>query len=177
MRLHGQSEPLMYLDFDGTLHPNCCRWGANGPYLDVAGEHKLFEHARLLENILREYPTVRLVLNSLWTEKLGVNGALAHLPHALRRRVVGTTWEAATTAHPLIPLSPAQRVLLDVHGRKPSGWVALDAEREGWPEWAMEHVVQTNPADGIGCVVVQGALHSRLLRISGKASRDSTRTH
>lgn len=167
MKLHGWSQPLIYLDFDGTLHPKCCLWDATGPYLDAPAGHKLFEHARLLDRILGEFPTVGVVLHSLWTERLGLNGALAHLPPGLRGRVVGNTLDGATTPHPLIRLSPAERVLLDVERRKPSGWIALDAARQGWPEWAMAHVLQTHPEEGISPVVVQGALHSRLLRIAG----------
>ncbi len=166
MRPHGQSQPLMYLDFDGTLHPKCCLWGATGPYLEPAGGHKLFEHSRLLETILGEYPAIRLVLHSLWVEKLGVNGALARLPATLRRRVVGTTLEAPAPRQPLIQLSHAERILLDVERRKPSGWLALQSDREGWPESAMVHLLKTDPEQGIAPVLVQASLHSRLLNIS-----------
>lgn len=166
MRSHGQSQPLVYFDFDGTLHPKCCLWRATGPYLDAAGGHKLFERALLLETILGEYPSVRLVLDSLWVEKLGVNGALAHLPAMLRRRVVGTTQEASTPRHPLVQLSRAERILLDVERRRPSGWLALQPDREGWPESAMAHLLKTDPEQGIAPVLIQGGLHSKLLSIS-----------
>lgn len=171
MKPHGQSQPLMYFDFDGTLHPKGCLWGASGPSLDPAGGHKLFEHARLLEAILGEYPTVRLVLDSMWTEKLGVNGALAHLSTSLRRRVVGTTLEVATPRLPSLQLSPSERILLDVERREPAGWVALDPGGGDWPQWAMTHIVQAHPVEGIGPVVVQAALHSKLLGISTRSPK------
>ena len=166
MRPHGQSQPLMYLDFDGTLHPKRCLWGATGPYLESAGEHQLFEHARLLEGILAEHPAIRLVLNSAWVEKLGVDGALAYLPRALSTRVVGTTLEAATPGHPVVHLSDAERILLDVEMRKPAGWLAVQSTTEGWPGSVSARLVKSDPVEGIAPVLVQAALHSRLLSIS-----------
>ena len=166
LRPHEQSQLLMYLEFDGTLHPKRCLWGGSGPYLEPAGGHELFEHARLLDTILCEYPSVRVVLNSVWIEKLGVNGALAHLPAPLRRRVIGTTLEVATPRQPLMQLGPVERILLDVERRKPSGWIALQPEAEGWPGSLDANVVKTHAEEGIAPVLVQAALHSRLLSIS-----------
>lgn len=165
MKPRGHSQPLLYLDFDGILHPKSCHWGVGGPYLEAEG-HSLFEHARLLQVILGEYPAVRLVLNSSWVEMLGVNAALSHLPQALQRRVIGTTLELLTSRPPLPKLLPAERVLFDVQARKPSAWAALDSDVQGWPEQLLQHVVRTSPEDGIGPVAVQGALHSKLLVIS-----------
>lgn len=171
VRFHGHAGRLLYLDFDGALHPKCCLWGPSGPYLHEAAGHSLFEHVRLLHAILREHPTICLVLNSAWTEKLGLNEALARLPAPLRRRVVGTTSEGLTPLHAFLHLSRAERILLDVELRKPAGWVALDSEGEEWPEWAMAHIVQTHPVEGISPVVVQAALHSKLLSISAPSRK------
>lgn len=112
---------------------------------------------------------VRIVLNSFWTERIGLNATLARLPVQLYRRVVGTTFEALAPRHRVLNLLPAERVLLDVQRRGPSGWVALDTERDGWPEWAAPHVIHTDGVSGIAPVAIQGALHSKLLVLSGGA--------
>lgn len=76
------TSPLLYLDFDGVLHPSeVFHQGGRGPTLaeSFAG-HKLFEHAVTLAKLLASYPSVRLVLSTSWVLAYGLEAATSYLP-------------------------------------------------------------------------------------------------
>ena len=60
--------PILYLDFDGVLHPADVRMHVDGPQrpqVYIGGrpsDHPLFEHAPLLERILTPFPDLKIVL-------------------------------------------------------------------------------------------------------------------
>lgn len=61
---------VLYLDLDGCLHPDAVYeipGSGGGPIIFGYPDHRLFEHARLLEDALAPYPRVA------WTES-GVAG-------------------------------------------------------------------------------------------------------
>jgi hypothetical protein len=57
--------PVLYLDFDGVLHPEEVyqRRGAP-PYVKHPAGHTLFEHAELLAEVLKPYVNVAVVLST-----------------------------------------------------------------------------------------------------------------
>ncbi len=60
----GDRPDILYLDYDGVLHPeDVWRHPKRGIHFGSAGAgHRLFEHAGLLDEVLRPYPQVRVVL-------------------------------------------------------------------------------------------------------------------
>jgi hypothetical protein len=55
------------------------------------------------------------------------------------------------------------QIWADVQRRKPSQWVALDDDADGWPEWARSNLVECDGATGLSCPRVQVELREALL--------------
>lgn len=124
----------LFLDYDGTLHG----WPIREP----------FEHASALADVLA--PTdVEIVLTTSWVWKYGWVVASAHLPEALRVRVVGSVYEGiadGALSH-LTRASVIERYLARPRWPLLSKWVVLDDaastfERE-------ERVIRCNPKTGL----------------------------
>lgn len=145
---------ILFLDFDGVLHPARAVMGCHGPELD--GEGSLFMWAEPLADLLKSRPHVQVVLSTSWTRHLPFEQVRDFLPEPLRRRVVGSTWHR-------IKFDPAysrnlqfsywqdasryQQVKRWVNLHRLRRWVAVDDDARGWQE--PEHLVQTDPETGL----------------------------
>lgn len=169
------AEAILYLDFDGVLHPEAVYWHPRrGAYLgrDVADGHALFEHAPLLESLLDPYPHVRLVLSTSWVREYRYSGAARRLTPGLRQRCVGATFHSAMDRAEFERTPRGLQVAADVERRRPGAWLAVDDCTEGWPPLAMDHVVFTHEVDGIAHIDVLAQLRSRLAEQFGRAESD-----
>jgi hypothetical protein len=89
----GHGRPLLYLDFDGVLHPADVWWNSRlGPHIRSPEGHTIFEHSHLLAEALRAVPDVRIVLSTSWVWRYGLAKTTKDLPPELRSRVIGATW-------------------------------------------------------------------------------------
>ncbi|WP_240189644.1 HAD domain-containing protein [Azonexus hydrophilus] len=84
---------ILFLDFDGVLHPDAVYFVRGRPTLRAKGE--LFMWAGALVDLLTEHPDVRIVLSTSWVRALRFNRARSYLPAELRRCVIGATWHSA----------------------------------------------------------------------------------
>ena len=163
---------VLYLDFDGVLHPEsvvCTR--RHGIRLDGHPSRALFENAPYLIEALAPYPDVNIVLSTSWVRARGYQFALQQLPAPLQRRCIGATYhsrwhrprrdEGFRDVYP-VPLR-GEEVRADVHRRMPVRWLAFDDTDEGWAPFD-EHVLLTDPVEGIGSGVVLELLRVKLLR-------------
>ena len=80
---------ILFLDFDGVLHPDAVYLSRQGPTLKSEGT--LFMWAPILANLLDDFPIISLVLSTSWVRHLGYKRALGYLPIELRERVIGVT--------------------------------------------------------------------------------------
>lgn len=159
----GCGEPVCYVDYDGSLHHCGVRWSEErGFFLEAPPRYHLFQHVSLLEELLAPYPAVRLVLSTSWAQKLGLRDAAAYLPESLQARVVGGTYEFAESGDYFAYLSRGEQVVLDVQRRRPSAWLALDDDVVGWPQWSSQHLLLTDPYEGISPPHLQEELRRRL---------------
>lgn len=129
--------PILYLDYDGVLHPADVRVSKDDPQQPRvysqgrATTHPLFEHAMLLEHILEPFPAVRISLSTSWVRALGYEFAVQQLPPALQARVVGTIWQGW-----MLQVPPPRRhdaITTDAEERRVGRWLALDDDVEDWP--------------------------------------------
>lgn len=140
-------EPVVYLDFDGVLHPADVRVTASEPlrprvYNCGPTDHPLFEHAPLLERILVPFPDVRIVLSTSWVSTLGYEFTVQQLPLALQARVIGTIWRGELLEHP--PRTRYDAIQTDANMRGLDRWLALDDDEEGWPEEQRYRLIAPN---------------------------------
>ena len=84
-----QNIHILFLDFDGVLHPDAVYLSRQGPTLKAEGT--LFLWAPTLANLLYDFPTTSLVLSTSWGRHLGFKRALGYLPRELQERVIGAT--------------------------------------------------------------------------------------
>lgn len=142
--------PILYLDYDGVLHPadiRVTKAEPQRPRVYEAGrptDHPLFEHAPLLERILQPFPDVRISLSTSWVRNLGYEFAREQLPAALRERVVGTIWTGWLLNYP--PRTRHDAITTDAEERSVQRWLALDDDIEGWPDERRHLLVA--PTDG-----------------------------
>lgn len=128
---------ILYLDYDGVLHPadvRVTKVEPAQPRVYNGGQptdHPLFEHAPLLERILQPFPDVRISLSTSWVRMLGYEMAVQQLPPGLRARVVGTIWRGALLQFP--PRTRHDAIATDAEERRVPRWLALDDDLDGWP--------------------------------------------
>ena len=76
---------IVFLDFDGVLHPEV-----------LQSSNKLLERLPFVEEVLREYPEVEIVISSAWRQRyddseLAVSQLRKHFSADISLRVVGVT--------------------------------------------------------------------------------------
>lgn len=155
--------PVLYLDFDGVLHPAAI-WltfeGSAIPFLEgqYASEHTLFEHARTLEKLLAPHPDVRLVLSTAWVLVHGLDYATNRLPSALRARVLGSTFDANRDGTNFTSVARGYQVVADAQRRGLRNWVALDDDVRDWPKGHRHRLIPTDPIHGLSSPIAIEAL-------------------
>ncbi|WP_445147262.1 HAD domain-containing protein [Dyella sp. Tek66A03] len=166
---------ILYLDFDGVLHHY-------DVYLDhrnravLRGMGTLFEYAEYLEQVLAPHPGIEIVLSTSWVRTKGFDRSRKKLPVNLRSRVIGATWHSRFEADDELMYwwvhhaSRYEQITRDVARRKPSEWIALDDDDEGWPAEARSHLIACNPLIGLGEPGVRLALEDRLMQWTSKRS-------
>lgn len=104
--------PVLFLDFDGVLHPTLC----------LEAEH--FCRRPLFEEVMRRFPAVRIVISSSWRHHFDLERLRPCFSGDIAERIDDTT--------PLwVPGGPANRfqeILAFVcsRGLDEAGWLALD---------------------------------------------------
>jgi hypothetical protein len=170
----GHAKSLLFVDFDGVLHPNLVEFRPNVgmTLLPEAAGHQLFEHAGLLADALVTYTDVRIVLSTSWS-RLGMQFACSALPASLRSRVVGSTYDPERHGRSFGSVARGYQILEEVERRGPTAWLALDDDAKDWPVEHMRHLVQTHPMHGLGAPAVYRTFLQRLEEVFG--ARRSTR--
>lgn len=140
--------PILYLDYDGILHPADVRVTPDEPLrprVYVRGMptgQRLFRYMPLLELVLAPYPDLKIILSTSWVPALGYEFALKQLSPSLYKRVIGATTFHAPTRFDSIDIDAETRGL--------TRWLALDDDLFGWPEERRHLVVApTNPVLGL----------------------------
>lgn len=145
--------PVLFLDFDGVLHPDAVYRTKYGLYLKAKGE--LFQWAPLLEAALAEAPAIRVVLSTTWVRVLGYRQACSFLPAAVVERIVGGTWHRRFAREDgwdreWLMMSRFDQVQHYTQRRSVAHWVALDNDAEGWPDEQRHRLVHTDDMAGLG---------------------------
>jgi hypothetical protein len=116
---------ILFLDFDGVLHPLFTR-----PELPPE-ESRPFCYLPRFAAVLRDYPSVEIVISSTWRLKRDLEQLREPFPHDLRPRVIDTTPHLFDDER----FGARQREALHwlaLH-RPGSPWIALDDLCTCWP--------------------------------------------
>lgn len=107
-----KGKKMLFLDFDGVLHPSLC----------LEAEH--FCRRPLFEEVMRQFPAVRIVISSSWRHHFDLERLRPFFSGDIAERIDDTT--------PLwVPSGPANRfeeIMAFVRFRSldEAGWLALD---------------------------------------------------
>lgn len=143
---------ILFLDFDGVLHPDAAYLEEGCPVLRADGE--LFMWTPHLVEALAPYPNVQIVLSTSWVQVRGFTRARDALPEALSKRVIGATWHSAMQGGGWggggMPVQTHyQEIAGYVRRAQLKRWIALDDDGEGWAKSARDKLIHTNPDKGI----------------------------
>lgn len=71
---------ILFLDFDGVLHPEPC-----------FDQNNLFCFLPLLESVLTDFPDVQIVISSTWRENRSLDVIRGFFSEPIQHRVIGVT--------------------------------------------------------------------------------------
>ncbi|MFZ4538201.1 HAD domain-containing protein [Propionivibrio sp.] len=166
---------ILFLDFDGVLHPDAAYLVRGRPELRAEGS--LFMWAPLLADVLADFPKVRIVLSTSWARELRFARARDYLPESLRTRVIGATWHSGMNQNMegfgqlritwWDSATRYQQIRRYVDRAKLSDWVAIDDQPEGWADADGDHLIQTDGNLGLSEPGVFEKLEARLKQKKG----------
>ncbi|HYD80185.1 MAG TPA: HAD domain-containing protein [Paucimonas sp.] len=111
---------ILFLDFDGVLHPEC----VSAVALCRRQEQGDFSCVPLFEQIMREFPQVEIVISSAWRETNPLQALRGFFSPDIAPRIVGTT--------PIFPVDTEARRECEIRrwlseaGRQSEPFVAVD---------------------------------------------------
>lgn len=163
---------ILFLDYDGVLHPNNVFLYGRQPKLH--GDGHLFMWAPLLVEILEPYESLRIVLSTSWVRALGFGRARDYLPAKLSGRVIGGTWHRAMGRHEgsshrlngnwydaATRYEQIARYISRAEGRA-ENWLAIDDDTLGWSEEARNNLIETDGRLGLSRKETQSELQHKL---------------
>lgn len=166
---------IIFLDYDGVLHPDAVYLEKGRPVLRAEGE--LFMWAPVLVDLLVDYPNVQIVLSTSWARVLRFSRAKAWLPDLLAAKVIGSTWHSRMSLP--TEMNPGgrvtwwddatryQQIRRYVVRAGLQNWLALDDQPTGWEECDRPNLIQTDSRTGLSDLKVQTLLARELARRSG----------
>ncbi|MBK5374667.1 hypothetical protein JFT81_08470 [Pseudomonas sp. TH43] len=157
------NDRVLFLDFDGVLHPDDVYRTRSGLELRAPGQ--LMMHAGILVEILEDFPQVRISLSTSWVRILGYRRARAALPPELQALTVSSTWHSRMPRAPLEGYdlyNRYQQIRAAVTRAGLTDWIALDDDPfESWPDHD-RRLIRTDSNLGLSSVLTQEELQSKL---------------
>lgn len=159
---------ILFLDFDGVLHPDAVYLRLNGE-IELRAPGALFMWAPALADALEAHPQIRIVLSTSWARNLGYHTARKALPVELRQRVIGATWHSAMGRGwpdyiPWDDQTRFQQIAAYLSRLEaPMPWLAIDDDAQGWPDYLRERLVQTDAMRGLSAPEALAELNEKLL--------------
>jgi len=139
---------VLFLDFDGVLHPDDVFLINGRPTLKAAGQ--LFMWVHYLEQVLDTFPNIAIVLSTSWVQWRSYRRTRNELPRGLRDRVIGATWHSRIDLLEWSTLTRYHEIRHYLASKPIAEWLALDDDDEGWPEFDRRRLIHTDPERGIG---------------------------
>lgn len=164
-------QPVLFLDYDGVLHPSAAFRTKHG--IELRAEGTLFESAPILVELLAPHAEMQLILSTSWVPALRFSNARKRLPAALQERVVGATWHSSMDYQRWEGLSRYLQIVQTVGRRGIAHWIAIDDNAEGWPDIAWHRLVYTDGRVGLRAPAAQQELAQKLAWLCAQAAHGS----
>lgn len=162
------SSRVIYLDFDGVLHPAGIRRHYQTGIVSNDDGGELFRWMPILEKLIADQE-VSIVLSTSWVTAFDYEQALARLSPPIAQKVIGATWELGKNTisksffvrqfrHEQIVADAAHR------GLDEARWLAIDDETETTPFHLRDQFAPCDPWKGISDPAIQAQISSWLKR-------------
>lgn len=138
---------ILFLDFDGVLHPMSDR-------LNVES----FCYVPRLENVLREFFDVKIVITSMQREHLSLPILSQYFSADIADRIIGTTSILPIKNAEDIAESRYREILVYLNG-SPKNWVALDDDITLFPYNCPELIICNDGFHDAEVVALRAALN------------------
>ncbi|MFI7836967.1 HAD domain-containing protein [Pseudomonas asiatica] len=162
-RIIRPDDVILFLDFDGVLHPDAAFRTKHG--IELRAEGKLMMHAPILYDILQDFPIVKISLSTSWVRMLGYQRARASLPVNLQDRTVSATWHSrmrATAREGYDLFTRYEQICGAVTRAGITHWIAIDDDPDfSWPEHD-DRLVRCDPNLGLASEQTQLELRAKL---------------
>ena len=111
---------ILFLDFDGVMHP---QYEDQPVPIDVA-----FCHLPRFEAVMRDFPSVEIVISSSWREQFSLDQLRAWFSVDIAARITGTTTLPQHVEPPRLVEQREWEIVtwLSQHNRSDEPWIALD---------------------------------------------------
>ena len=163
-------QPILFLDFDGVLHPDRAYLHRGRPMLVGAGQ--LFMWVDILVELLTPYPEIQIVISSSWPRELRFSKAKKYLPLALQNKVIGATWHSGMAKHPEAnhhiqstwwdTATRYEQIRRYIDRAQIKNWLAIDDNPTGWQDIDKEKIIITNSDMGISDLFIINILKHKL---------------
>lgn len=161
---------VVFLDFDGVLHPDAVYQTRRG--LELRAPGKLMMHAPILQDILSGFPEARISLSTSWVRMLSYSRARAWLPPELQARTISGTWHSRMPRAPLEGYdlyTRYEQIRAAVTRAGITRWLAIDDDPDyTWPEHD-KRLVRCEPSLGLSAPGTQAELRKKLMELDGQA--------
>jgi hypothetical protein len=149
---------ILYLDYDGVLHPSEVWMIDEHPVLQWPDDPSLtlFCWAKILESILDDVDNagqIRVILSTTWAHRFGLERASEHLPESLKSRVIGVTEG--------FPAPRLTQITLHAEDNQISRWIAIDDDF-GAITQHQEKLIKCSGSLGISSIKSQQELRLKL---------------
>lgn len=137
---------LLFLDFDGTLHPLWTFERTADGVIALPYAGPLLVEAHTLERILQPYlHGIEIVLSTAWAQTHGLQAARGMLPAAIAERITESIWlPELALDYQASRCSRFSCIQMWLERRRPGytgPWLALDDDDELWPADQRQHLV------------------------------------
>ena len=120
---------ILFLDFDGVLHPHFPRRDRTDE------ENQLFSYLSRLESVLRDSPEWKIVISSSWRENRPWANVIQAFSPDIAGRILGATpvLKVKEPPYPRYPRHNEVMSFLEVNGWQDARWLALDDDPALYP--------------------------------------------
>lgn len=143
---------ILFLDFDGVLHPDPCR-----------NEDMLFCRLLHFESVMRDFPEVDIVITSIWRNTRDLAKLRALFSPDIAKRIVGVTPDWREVEQLVSVVGPYSRQVeiegwLRQAGREGEPWLALD-DRPKLFAPLLPNLICCDPEQGLGHEAIRQLRH------------------
>lgn len=134
---------ILFLDFDGVLHPDPC-WD----------EAILLQHLPRLESVLRDFPAVEIVISSTWRDTRTLDQLRSYFSPDIAARIIDVTpnWRDLTDLCEILGSTYVRQVEIEgwlrASGRPWEQWVALD-DKAYWFRPFLPNLIRCDASTGL----------------------------